>query len=502
MRKLLAAIILCTAVCTIAFAQKGKKKAKTDSKTTSGGYNIKVKVRNTTDTICFLAYHLGDKKYVRDTSLINKKGEFVFSGEEALPGGIYIVYFPNKKNFEIIINEQFFSIETEGEDFVKNFSTQDSEENQVFFDYLKFTGAINEKAIRLSERRKLLADSLNKDDKMKKSLRESFEAEKKEIEETLKGFEKEIKDYREKLFAEKMHLYVVKTFKAVEEVDVPKDLDNTEKFKYYKTHFFDYIDLSDDRMMRTPIVDKKVNRYLEKLTVQDPDSIIKEADYLVGKCKPGSELIKFVIITITNKYSTSKIMCMDRVFVHMVNNYYSTGKAYWADSAQLAKLEDRARTLSWTACGQQTPNLQKLQDTSGNYRELYRQSAKYTVIYFWDPDCGHCKKATPKLVTAYNEALKDMGVRIYAVATTKDKKKWIKFINDKGMREWTNVYDPEYKSPFRQWYDITSTPKVYIVDQRKKVIARQLGVEQISDFIKQHEKIEAEKAKKRAEGSK
>ena len=43
-----------------------------------------------------------DKKYIKDTTFINKKGEFIFSGEEELPGGIYIVYFPNKSNFEII----------------------------------------------------------------------------------------------------------------------------------------------------------------------------------------------------------------------------------------------------------------------------------------------------------------------------------------------------------------------------------------------------------------
>ncbi len=484
MKKSILLVLMFSLVGLYAHAGKDKKQSK--------GYEIKVKVNNMTDSLCYLAYHLGDKKYVRDTTVLDKKGYYTFSGSEPLPGGIYIVYFESKKNFEIIVSEQFFTVETDTNDFIKNFKTEDSKENKVFYDYLQFTGEINNKAIPLSEELKDINKKLADPD-LSESERERLTKRKEEITNILKGYEADIKSYREKIFKEHADLYVTKTFKAVEEIVVPEDVPDKEKFYYYRSHYFDFIDLKDDRLMRTPILEKKVNYYLEKLTVQDPDSVITAADYLVSQTSPNSELLKFMIITVTNKYSASKIMCMDKVYIHMIKKYYETGISYWADSAQVAKLSERAQTLSWTSCGTQTPNLMKLQDTSGIFRELYRQPAEYTILYFWDPDCGHCKKATPKLVEAYNSELKAMGIRIYAVATTKDKAKWIKFINDKGMREWINVYDPDHVSPFRQWYDVTSTPRLYITDKRKKIIARQLGVEQVTDFMKQHIRVQEQK---------
>ena len=67
-------------------------------------YEIKVKIKNTQDTACYLAYYYDDQKYIEDTSYINTKGEFVFSGEDTLGGGIYLIVTQNKTYFEIIIH--------------------------------------------------------------------------------------------------------------------------------------------------------------------------------------------------------------------------------------------------------------------------------------------------------------------------------------------------------------------------------------------------------------
>jgi hypothetical protein len=64
--------------------------------------------------------------------------------------------------------------------------------------------------------------------------------------------------------------------------------DSTFAYRYYKAHFWDNIDFSDDRMLRTPIFHPKVKQYMEKLTAQGPDyvdSINASADYLISKAK-------------------------------------------------------------------------------------------------------------------------------------------------------------------------------------------------------------------------
>ena len=39
-------------------------------------------------------------------------------------------------------------------------------------------------------------------------------------------------------------------------------------------------------------------------------------------------------------------MGMDAVFVHMVENYYMTGEAYWVEEDQLKKIEERAEKIA------------------------------------------------------------------------------------------------------------------------------------------------------------
>ena len=47
-------------------------------------------------------------------------------------------------------------------------------------------------------------------------------------------------------------------------------------------------------------------------------------------------------------------------------------------------------------------------------KSLHGIDAKYTVLFMWDPDCGHCKKETPKLNDFYKNSKHD--VEVFAVS--------------------------------------------------------------------------------------
>ncbi len=68
--------------------------------TIAGGYNLQFKINGIPDKTVKLAYYFADKQYLKDTT-VAQNGAFVFRGDEALPGGIYIVILPNNQYFEI-----------------------------------------------------------------------------------------------------------------------------------------------------------------------------------------------------------------------------------------------------------------------------------------------------------------------------------------------------------------------------------------------------------------
>ena len=74
------------------------------------GYEIKVKINNLSDTTVILGHYLNKSMYPDDTTWLDKKGFGAFKGKNKLPGGMYIIFLPSTKFFEILIddNQKFY----------------------------------------------------------------------------------------------------------------------------------------------------------------------------------------------------------------------------------------------------------------------------------------------------------------------------------------------------------------------------------------------------------
>jgi hypothetical protein len=112
--------------------------------TAKNAYQIRVKVDGFTEKQLFLGYYMGDKQYVMDTALVDAKGEFVFSGTEALKGGMYIIVLPpNNDFFQILVTdkEQSFFVRTTKDKPGENVKFEGSKENSLFYDYVNYLNA-------------------------------------------------------------------------------------------------------------------------------------------------------------------------------------------------------------------------------------------------------------------------------------------------------------------------------------------------------------------------
>ena len=447
-------------------------------------YNIKIKINNISNTECYMGYHFAEKQYVSDTLKVDAKGNMIYTGTKPLDGGIYLVVTPNKKYFEVIIaGETEFSLETDTLDFVKHMKVKGSKENEWFYAYLNY----------MANKSKEL-EPLNKRYEALKSNKDSVEL----LRSKMSKIDKEIKDYKVNFMKENPASFLAKIFRTSQDPEVPEapklpngKKDSTFAYKYFKSHFFDGVDFSDARLLRTPLIYNKYKQYLEKLTYQIPDSIAEACIYIIEKAKANKEVFKYTVVYTTSTYESSKIMGMDAVFVRLVEEYYNTGQAYWADSTLMFKISDRARVLKPLLLGKKAPNL-LLYDDKNQLQQLWSVKAKYTVLCFWDPDCSHCKKTVPQLADIYHKSLKAKGFEVFGVCTETEGAKWHKFIEDNKL-DWINVADLELHNTFRSIYDISSTPVIYILNEKKEIIAKKLGVEQIEEFTDSYIKMELKK---------
>ncbi len=469
-----------------------------DNSFSQNAYRFEGQVKGLKDSTCMLAYYYGDKQFAKDTAEIDEEGRFVFSGDETLDHGMYMVVLPDGNYFEMIVTEDRFSFTTSLDNLIGNMKFSNSNENEKFYGYMQF----------ISQKQKAL-----KELQLKKE--NASEKEAKSIDLQIDKMGKVVMDFQTNFTYNNPNILFSKILNASKDVEIPNLpllADGTEnkdlQFQYYKSHFFDNFDFSDSRLIRTPVFHSKINTYLENLTAKIPDSIIVSCDYLIEKSRENTDVFKYVVSYLTSTYERSKIMGLEKVFVHLVNKYYKTNEVTWVDEAQMFKIIDRAETIEPLMIGSKAPNL-VLRDTSNFIHNLYAINKDLTMLIFYDPDCGHCKEVVSDVKQNYDEWLNNgISIEVIAICVELDRDKWIEFINNYDTGDWINVAefktyvdgefnrqnDP-YVTPFpyvKQIYDINGTPKIYLLDKDKNILVNSIkgniGVDQLSEIVENESK--------------
>jgi thiol-disulfide isomerase/thioredoxin len=441
------------------------------------GYEINVTIRDLQDSTVFLAYHLGDKQYIKDTAKLDRSGNGIFRGQQTLPQGIYMIVLPGRKYFEILISDnQRFSLSCTFSDYFNTLKFTGTEENSAFVEYQKNWVTMQQTAIAISKR---IQNNKQNNDSLK-----ILGSVQKLQEENMKAYLKSVVKANEGNFLGTL-------VKGLLPFDIPKftipvgyknpdSIRWVMNYNYNKDHFFDNIDLNDERLIRTPLLYSRLDSFFTNVLIQSPDTINKEIDKLIKKCSSNYKMFQFVSVYLFNHFRESEIMGHDAVMVKIADDIYLSGKADWVTREFKDDLRKQIDLIRPNLIGKKAENM-VMDSYKGIFVSLYDVEKDFTVLYFWEPNCGHCQEATPKL-KAYYDKPKDYSLEVFAVCTTSDKEKWTKYIEDNKLT-WINGWDPKRISHFDFYYNVQSTPTIYILDKNKKIIAKKLAVEEIGPFI-------------------
>lgn len=431
-----------------------------------GGYTIKVHLKHFNNGKLYLGNYYGKNTFIIDSTQISDEGIATFKGIDRLSGGIYFILYPEKKKyFELLIDDQqHFSIEADTTHNFSQVSFDNSPLNVLFQRYNRF----------LSDQQKKVkqADAAGKDSSALAALQADIQ--------------RDIHQYRVAFIGKHPRSLLAMLFRAMQDPVVPKRPENNKDsafaYHYFRSHYWDGIDFSDNRIVRTPLLETRLHRYFTQLVPPVPDSVNQAADKLLAKARADKEVFKYVLWWLTSTYEKSPYMGMDAVFVHLVEKYYVNGDAYWVSEDQLRKIIDKAAKIAPNLIGNTAPAL-SLQTPDLKPVNLADIEAKYIILVFWDPTCGHCKVIVPELDSAYQSSWKTMGVKMVGVLSGGTQSEWEAFIKEHHLEDWINLWDPTGKNLYRRPYDVYMTPVIYLLDKHKKIRAKHLDVEQLNAFL-------------------
>ena len=416
---------------------------------------------------------LNDQQFLVDERSSDANGQVQFQKDEPYRQGIYFALLPNNANFQFMITEdQTFTMSTTINDLVGQMKVEGSLDNALFYDNIRYENAYQQQLAPLNEQRNTLDEN--------SAAYQQVEASREAL------IEKRRTDLQE-IFDAHPNSFFTTFKKAGQNPVLRKELPNDAQVTAYRMEFWDGVDFSDDRLMNTPVIYNKMKRYFEELTPQQPDSIILSVERLLERLPSfdQSEYYKYIVNWVALKYEPTKTTLMDSeaVFVHMVQNHFTYDRAFWSDSTNTYALQMRAEEMANSLIGQAGPNV-KAPDENGNIQAIYDLEAPYIVVYMYNPDCEHCQEQTPVLVNLYrqwqqqNPALVD----VYAIALDTEADIWKDYMRKTGM-QWTNVFDPSNRSIYKTYY-VNVTPEIYVLGPERKIIAKNLNVDQIEEVIR------------------
>jgi thiol-disulfide isomerase/thioredoxin len=458
--------------------------------TYSQGYRIQIQYRPVSNGYLYLGYYFGDKKYLQDSAAIQPDGIVVFQGNQPLTGGLYLVIDEEKKRFAdfLIDKEQTFQLQMNTADFTIQ-SITGSVDNKNLENYKSVTAYIFRN---FQQWQQQLAQSKTKKDSTI-------------IQNKINATVAEAQQWRDSFTLRQPDSYLALLFRLMKEpeykINGKTKADSLNAWYEYKKQYWADISPGDDRLLRTPMFEQRLTRYFDNVVYRHPDSIKNEIDRFVLYSRTSNTMFRYYINRFTNEFMNPKYMGLDVVFLHLFEKYYLTNQVTWLEPKDKETVFNRAYSIMGNIVGEPASELVML-DTLDKKQTLYSLQAPYTLLVFWDPDCGHCKETVPEIDSLYRTAWKKSGVKVVGVLVDsvrsiksnlpEVKKQWMQFIREKKLNGWDHWYqsfesreEEKRKSipGFRQSYDVYQTPTIYLLDKDKRILAKKLTPEQVTDFL-------------------
>lgn len=383
---------------------------------------IRVNIENHIDSIYYLIKYTSDKSHcVIDTSSLSL-GYKIFSNKTDYDEGIYVIA-DSKQNplFEILIGrDQKFSIHVEELMDLKSYEVKRSKETESYFKVYSrtFYDRLHIKA--LESELKYHPENIRKIDSIKN----------------------ELYKYQESMLCKDDVSFLNTYIKFTEErpiCDLP---------------------LCDERILNSRLLKNKLDKYFDNSsTTQTPELICNKIDEFVLSTNDCQETRDYILWYLYSKYFNPEKTENELVYIHLVDEFFSKLEIENLTENIRKEIIRRADVLRKITIGQVAPSFQYI-DENGDIVDLDDIRSKFTVLFFYKPDCQKCIR-DKRILGLVKKRINN--IEILHIDISEENNSRSQDIIDK--------------------YDIMTTPTIYLLNEKKEIIAKHIKAERIEFHI-------------------
>lgn len=431
------------------------------------GLRIEGKIANAKPTMLVLAQYFGGELMPVDTAIIGNDGRVIWEDKEGIPAGMCRILGIGRGMDIVVADSQRFSFEADMKDPIASIRFQNSPENTLFFNYQREVRTRYQRALSYRQQMGIKDDN---DPRWKMRFQELNE---------------EIKKHVDSLHRKYPQSFAVHFLKSYQEPKLPvlplkvlSAKDSAYLQSYAREHFFDNSFLSDERMVYTPTVPMRFERLLKMIPLLPKEEQLKLIEKTIQQTNGTVELRKYMVGQFAQQFELTPSASLDEAYQLVIQKYVSGEPDLW-DASMLQKVKEVSEIKAKLAVGNTFPALM-LTDLKESNQALMAVKSDFTILYFYDPGCAHCRETTPKL-TALADKYADK-MQVYAVSLDADVNVLKKFTEEFNTQRFINVRDTTRKLEFYT-LGVFNYPTIYLLDRDKKIVARWLSVEQLASYL-------------------
>ncbi|MBO5963974.1 MAG: redoxin domain-containing protein, partial [Bacteroidales bacterium] len=368
-------------------------------------YKVKLWIHDFADSVIYLKGAFGEKNnLLLDSLKMKSDGSFEVIGKQH--PGIVVVSSAKEDMFSFVLDKETeFTLSIFPDGF---YEVKGSIENDRYLEYQKMN----------KDYRKVLYEG---------KLAIKNQPEKQDsIQSVMLKARKEFTDYQNAFYKNYPENIMSVLVRAISQPDMPKKYFDEKgevkketglEYAYvYRKHYWDGFDFRDSRIMGTPYFYKKFQTYLDKLTMQNADSVFASFKYFVDLANSrGGELYSDYIIDLYLSklprlpFSFNEVL-YTKIVDSLINDKYTPWMPLNEREFHQVKIDEIRNFLP----GKPFPNI-SAQTMENRNLQLYDLKKRYTVVFFWSAGCESCKKNIDELKEFYNSSKEKYDFEVFSI---------------------------------------------------------------------------------------
>ena len=261
--------------------------------------------------------------------------------------------------------------------------------------------------------------------------------------------------------------------------------DVQEQTNYMATHYWQYCSFEDTAFIRSDTLEQIFADFIGALPYTDNETAVKALRNLLVASENDS-VARYRFRNLSEHY-------LDDPNSPFRNEVYYTGVleqiigSYYLSLGEKLRYEDRLKQIKKNRPGMVAANFIYTQ-VNGKRATLYGVKAKYTLLFFYDPDCETCKemKRIMKEDVWIQELLRQNLLCILAIYPGEEVDEWVRGLAGMPMN-WTVGYDADQQISGKQLYSLRALPSFYLLDSKKRVLLKDVTLNNISSYLQRRE---------------